>query len=33
VLALLPDPSQPAIIPVGSVLGTFIAATIGSNSQ
>jgi hypothetical protein len=36
VLALLPDPSQPAIIPLGGVLGSFIAVTIArlrSNSR
>jgi hypothetical protein len=36
VLALLPDPSQPTIIALGSVLGSFIAATIArlrSSSQ
>jgi hypothetical protein len=28
VIAALPDPGQPAIIPLGGVLGGFIAATI-----
>jgi hypothetical protein len=28
VIAVLPDPSQPAIVPLGGVLGGFIAATI-----
>jgi hypothetical protein len=28
VIAVLPDPAQPAIVPLGGVLGGFIAATI-----
>jgi hypothetical protein len=33
VIAALPDPGQPAIIPLGGVLGGFIAATIARVRQ